>query len=50
MLPCKKSTKSIVYITLYVDNNWMIGDIAAIDDTIKALKNKGLEIKIVEGL
>ena len=51
--PClciKKSTKGIVYIALYVDDNLMIGDIATIDDAIEALKNKGLVLKIVEGL
>ena len=51
--PClyvKKSTKGILYVALYVDDNLMIGDIAAIDDTIEALKNKGLVLNIVEGL
>ena len=46
--PClyvKKSTKGIVYIALYVDDNLMIDDIAAIDDAIVALK-----LKILEGL
>ena len=28
----------------------MIGDVATIDDTIEALKNKGLVLKIMEGL
>ena len=51
--PClyvKKSAKGIVYVALYVDDYLMIGDIAAMDDAIKALKNKGLVLKIVEGL
>ena len=37
-------------MTLYIDYNLMVGNIAMIDDTIKALKNKGLVLKIVEGL
>ena len=51
--PClyvKKSTKGIIYVAFYVDNNLMIGDCAAIDDVILALKNEGLLLKIVEGL
>ena len=51
--PClyvKNSAKGIVYIALYVDNNLMMGDIATIDDAIEALKNKGMILKIVEGL
>ena len=51
--PClniKKSTKGIVYIALYVDDNLMVGDIKAIDDAIAALKNNGLVLKIVEEL
>ena len=50
--PChyvKKSAKGIVYI-LYLDDNLIIGNILAIDDTIEALKSKGLVLKIVEGL
>ena len=46
----KKSAKSIVYIALYVDDNLMIGDMVAIDNTIAALKSKGLVLKIVQGL
>ena len=46
----KKSMKGTVHIALYVDDNLMLGDIAAIDDTIEALKNKGLILKIVGGL
>ena len=42
--------KVIVYVTLYVDDNLMVGDIATINNTIKALKNKALVLKIVEGL
>ena len=51
--PClymKKSGKGIVYIALYIDDNLMIGNMATIDNTIEALKNKGLVLKIVEGL
>ena len=51
--PClyvKKSMKGIVYVVLYIDDNQMVGDIATIDDTVEALKNKGLVLKIVDGL
>ena len=51
--PClymKKSAKGIGYIVLYVDNNLMIGNVAAIDNATEGLKNKGLVLKIVEGL
>ena len=51
--PClyvKRSMNSSVYVALYVDNNLMIGDKAAIDDAIMALENKGLVLKVVEGL
>ena len=40
----------VVYVALYVDDNLMIGDIAAINDAIEVLENKGLILKIVEGL
>ena len=46
----KKSAKGIVHVALYVNDNLMIGDIAAIDNAIGALKNKGLVLKIVKGL
>ena len=46
----KRSTKGIVYVALYVDNNLMIVDGAAIDDAILELKNKRLVLKILEGL
>ena len=46
----KKNAKGIVYVALYVDNNLMTGDIAAINNAIEALKNKGLVLKIMEGL
>ena len=51
--PChygKKSTKGIVHIALYVDHNLMILDITRNNDATEALKNKGLMLKIVEGL
>ena len=47
--PClyvKKSTKGIVYLALYVDDNLMIGNITTIDDAIEALKSKGLALKL----
>ena len=46
----EKSVKGIVYVAMYVDNNLMNGNMATIDDAIKALKNKGLVLKVVEGL
>ena len=51
--PClyvEKSVKGIVYIALYVDNNLIIGNSAAVDDAISALKNKELVLKIMKGL
>ena len=41
--------KGIVHIALYIDDNLVIGDIATIDDAIKALKSEVLVLKIVEG-
>ena len=46
----KKSTKHVVHVALYVDDNLMIRDTVAINDTMKALKNRGLVLKIMEGL
>ena len=46
----KKGTNGIVHIALYLDDNLMVGDMAAIDDAIEAFKSKGLELKIMEGL
>ena len=51
--PClylKKSAEGVVYVVLYIDNNVMVGNIATIDDAIEALRNKGLILKIMEGL
>ena len=51
--PClyvKKSMKGVVYIALYVDDNVMGGDVAAIDETISALKNNTLVLKVMEWL
>ena len=49
--PClyvKKSAKGVVYIALYVNDNLM--GCAAIDDSISALKNNMLILKVMEGL
>ena len=46
----KRNTKGIVYLALFVDDNLMIGNRAAMDDAILALKSKGLVLKVVEGL
>ena len=35
---------------MYVDDNLMIGNNTPIDDITESLKNKGLVLKIVEGL
>ena len=51
--PClyfKKSAKGEVYIALYVNDNLMVGNMKAIDETIAALKNNGLVLKVVQGL
>ena len=51
--PClyvKKKRKGVVYVALCIDNNLIVGDIDAINDAFEALKNKGLELKIVEEL
>ena len=51
--PClnvKKCKKGIVCDPLYVDDNFMIKDSKAISDAIKALKENGLVLKIMEGL
>ena len=42
--------KGIVYIALYIDDNLIIGDMAAMDDAIAWQKSNGLVLKIVEGL
>ena len=34
----KKSTKGIVYVALYIDDNSMVGDVEVIDDAISAFK------------
>ena len=46
----QKSAKGVVQVALYVDDNLFEGDMAAIDDSITALKTNGLGLKIVEGL
>ena len=51
--PClyvKRNAKGTVYVALYIDDNLMIGDKAVIDDAILLLKNKGLVLKVMEGL
>ena len=51
--PCLYVTRSkngIVYVVLYLNNNLMTGDIEAIDNTITALKENWLVLKVVEGL
>ena len=42
--------KGLVYVVLYVDDNLLISNIAAINDAIVALKSNELVLKIMEGL
>ena len=51
--PClyiEKSAKGIVYVALYLDNNFMVGNNEVIDDAIATFKNNGLVLKVMEGL
>ena len=50
--PClymKKSSKGLVYIALYVDDNLMIGNMVAIDHAIASLKAKSWCSKLWKG-
>jgi hypothetical protein len=47
---CRRCKKGICYIAVYVDDNLMVGDIDAIDDTIKSLEKHGYILKIQEDL
>ena len=46
----KKSANDIEYIVLYVDDNFMVGNIKAIVCMIAAFKENGLVLKIAEQL
>ena len=49
--PClcmKKSTKGIVYVTLYTDDNLMIESPESINDAAEQLKKNGLVLKVME--
>ena len=46
----KKKSKRIVYIALFIDDNLMICIMEFIDNTIMALKENGLVLKIMERL
>ena len=46
---CKKEHKRY-NVALYVDDNLMVGNVAAFDSAIEALKSKGLVLKIMDGL
>ena len=51
--PClymKRGKKGTVFLCLYVDDNLLIGDQAAIDDAIKQMKQKGLILKVKDSL
>ena len=51
--PClfvKKSSKGIVFITLYVDDNLLVGHPDAIEDAIQQMKKHGLILKIEDDL
>ena len=45
-----RKVQRIVYTALCVGGNLIVGNIEAIDDMIAALKEKGLVLKIMEGL
>ena len=49
-LYCKKSAKGLLYVTLYVDDDLMIGNVKAIDNAIATLANNRLVLKVMEGL
>ena len=51
--PClfvKQYALGIVYVALYVDDNLLIGTPAAIEDTIKRLREEGLVLKVEDDL
>lgn len=51
--PClfmKRSSKGLVYIALFVDDNLLVGHPAAIKDAIEQMKRHGLILKIEDGL
>ena len=51
--PClfmKESSKGLVYVALYVDDNLIVGHRAAIDDAIKQMKKHGLVLKVEDDL
>ena len=53
MDPClfwRKSNKGTCYIALYVDDNLLIGDLAAIDEVIELLRSKGFILKVEDKL
>ena len=49
--PClnmKKSAKGIIYIDLFVNNNFIVGNCETIDEAIEALWGNGLVLKVIE--
>ena len=53
MDPClfwRKSSKGTCYIALYVDDNLLVGDLAAIDEVIELLRSKGFILKVEDKL
>mmetsp|Transcript_11032 Transcript_11032/g.16150 ORF Transcript_11032/g.16150 Transcript_11032/m.16150 type:complete len:82 (+) Transcript_11032:8767-9012(+) len=46
----KKSEKGLIYIALFVDDNLMVGDSAAIYEAIEQIKSHGLKLKIEDDL
>jgi hypothetical protein len=51
--PClfwRKSSKGMCYIALYVDDNLLVGDLPAIDETIELLRSKGFNLKVFDKL
>ena len=51
--PClyvRKSEKGIVFIAIYVDDNLLVRDEAAINETLKLLQKEGFDLKIEDNL
>ena len=46
----EKSIKGVVYVALFVDDNWMEGNPEEIDETIEAPWKSSSVLKVMEGL
>ena len=50
--PClsvKKNAKGVVYIVLYIDDNFMVRDMVAIDDAFSAIKRNDWYLRSWKG-